>query len=80
MAKEAKNSENAGEQNPEGVDVQAKEMLLENGKKGTVIRYADRTEIRLVKDTKYQKAGKVYSPHKVKADWLVQQKIAEYVK
>ena len=66
--------------NADGAGVNAKEMLLENGKKGTVIRFADRVKIRLVKDTKYQKAGKEYAPHRVKADWLVKNKIAEYVK
>lgn len=68
------------DQNPNGVNVNAKEMLLENGAKGTVIRYTDRVEIELVKDTVYQKAGKIYSPAKVKADFLVSKGIAKYTK
>jgi hypothetical protein len=79
MAKEAKTTDQSGE-NPEGVNVDAKAMLLENGAKGTVIRYTDRVKVRLLKDTKYQKAGKVYSPAKVKGDFLVKLGIAEYVK
>ena len=58
----------------------AKEMLLENGAKETKIRFNDRVEIKLIKDTVYQKTGKVYSPHRVKAEAMVKQGIAEYVK
>jgi len=68
------------DRNEDGINVDAKGMLLENGAKGTVIRYTDRVKIRLLKDTLYQKAGKEYSPHKVKADYLVKEGIAEYVK
>lgn len=66
--------------NKDGENFDAKAMLIENGEKGTVVRLSDRVEVRLLKDTLYQKAGKVYSPHKVKAEALVRQKIAEYVK
>ncbi len=79
MAKEKEVSVEA-DQNTEGVNVGAKEMLLENGKAETVIKYRDRVEVRLLKDTLYQKAGKVYSPSKTKGDWLVKQGIAEYTK
>ena len=58
----------------------AKAMLKENGEAKTVIRYADRLTVKLLKDTQFQKAGKVYSPHKVKALALVKQGIAELVK
>ena len=80
MANDAKKTAPVADQNEDGVNVDAKAMLLENGEKKTVVRYTDRTKIRLLKDTTYQKAGKVYSPHKVKADYLVKEKIAEYVK
>lgn len=70
----------AGEQNPNGVGFNAKSMISKNAEAKTVIRYADRVKVRLLKDTKYQKKGKVYSPHKIKAEALVEQKIAEYVK
>jgi rare lipoprotein A (peptidoglycan hydrolase) len=72
MAKEKDQEEKA--------NFDAKEMLKENADKGTVIRFSDRAEVRLLKNTVYQKAGKVYSPHKVKAEALVKQGIAEYVK
>jgi len=75
-----KTADTAPDQNEGGISVDTKAMLLENGKKGTVIKYRDRVEVRLLKDTLYQKAGKVYSPAKVKGDFLVAQKIAEYVK
>lgn len=81
MAKEEKNETKLGfDQNANGINVDAKEMLLENGKKGTIIKYTDRVEVRLLKDTVYQKAGKIYSPAKVKGDFLVSKGIAEYVK
>jgi hypothetical protein len=66
--------------NEDGVNFDAKAMLIENGEKGTIVRFSDRVQVRLLKDTVYQKAGKVYSPHKVKAEALVKQEIAEYVK
>lgn len=58
----------------------AKEMILENTANKTFIRYADRLKVRLLKDTVYQKAGKVYSPHKIKAEAMVKQGLAEIVK
>lgn len=84
MAKENKEEKAlqslAGEQNANGVSFDAKEMISKNAEAKTVIRYADRVKVKLIKDTKYQKSGKVYSPHKVKAIALVEQGIAEYVK
>jgi len=70
----------AKEEEKEVVNFDAEAMLKENGEKKTVIRFSDRVEVKLIKDTVYQKAGKVYSPHKVKAEALVKQGIAEYVK
>ena len=70
----------AEDQNPDGVNVDAKAMLLENSEKGTIVRFKDRVKIKLLKDTVYQKAGKVYSPHRVKAEYLVKEGIAELVK
>jgi len=84
MGKKEENAEAlqslAGEQNTDGVSFNAKEMITKNAEAKTVIRYADRVTIKLLKNTKYQKAGKVYAPHKVKAIALVEQGIAEYVK
>lgn len=70
----------SGDQNPDGVNFDAKEMIKDNSEKKTVIKYAERVTVKLLKDTVYQKAGKVYSPHKIKAEALVSQGIAEYVK
>jgi len=70
----------AKEEKKEVANFDAKAMLKENGEAKTVIRYADRLTVKLLKDTQFQKAGKVYSPHKVKAEALVKQGIAELVK
>ncbi|WP_295677341.1 hypothetical protein [uncultured Empedobacter sp.] len=78
MAKEEKKVSEG--QNPDGVNFDAKEMISTNAEAKTVIRYADRKTVKLLKDTTYQKKGKVYSPHKIKAEALVKQGIAEYVK
>ena len=79
MAKEIKIA-NAEDQNPDGVNFDAKKMIDDNSAKGTKVKYADRVAIKLLKDTVYQKAGKVYSPHRVKALAMVEQGIAELVK
>lgn len=78
MAKEDKKVSEG--QNPDGVNFDAKGMISENAEAKTVIRYADRRQVKLLKNTTYQKAGKVYSPHKIKAEALVKQGLAEYVK
>lgn len=80
MSQKEKASAPASDQNEEGVNVDAKAMLAKNGKEQTVIRYTDRIKVRLLKDTKYMKAGKEYSPSKTKALWLIENKIAEEVK
>lgn len=68
------------DQNTNGTNFDAKKMIEENTEKKTKIKFADRVKVRLLKDTLYQKKGKEYSPHRVKAEALVEQKIAEYVK
>ena len=70
----------AEDQNPEGTNFDAKKMIEENTENKTKVKFTDRVKVRLLKDTVYQKAGKVYSPHRVKAEALVAQEIAEYVK
>lgn len=80
MAKQANKPQIAEDQNPDGTNFDSKAMLAENAEKGTVVKFADHVEVRLLKDTVYQKAGKVYSPHRVKALALVKQGIAELVK
>lgn len=78
--KKEKTKEVAEDQNPDGVNFDAKKMIEENTQKGTKVKFADRVKVRLLKDTVYQKKGKEYSPHRVKAEALVAQEIAEYVK
>lgn len=68
------------DQNPNGTNFDSKKMIEENTEKKTKVKFADRVKVRLLKDTIYQKKGKEYSPHRVKAEALVDQKIAEYVK
>jgi len=70
----------AEDQNPDGANFDAKKMIEENTEKKTIVKFTDRVKVRLLKDTIYQKKGKEYSPHKVKAEALVAQEIAEYVK
>lgn len=79
MAKENK-PQLAEDQNAEGTNFDAKAMLKENGEKKTVIKFKDRLKVELIKDTVYQKKGKIYSPHKVKAEALVAQGLAKFVK
>lgn len=80
MADKKENAKKAEDQNPDGVSFDAKQMITDNAEAKTVIRYADRVQVKLLKDTTYQKAGKIYSPHKIKAEALVKQGLAEYVK
>lgn len=78
--KEETAKKTAEDQNAEGTAFNAKEMIAENSEKKTVISYTDRIKVRLLKDTVYQKKGKVYSPHKIKAEALIKQGLAEKVK
>lgn len=81
MADKKENTKKLAEdQNEEGTAFDSKTMISENSDKKTVIKYADRVKVKLLKDTVYQKAGKEYSPHRIKAEALVKQGLAEYVK
>lgn len=60
---------------PNGFD--SKAMLAENGKKKTVIRYADRVTLKILADTRHYKEGQIITPHKVMGEALVKQGIAE---
>lgn len=68
------------DQNPDGQNFDAKAMIVENTEAKTKVKFKERVEIKLLKDSVYQKAGKVYSPHRIKAEAMVKQGIAEYVK
>jgi hypothetical protein len=58
----------------------SKKMLLENGQKGTIIKFADRKEVEIIKATKYYNVGDILNPHVVKADALIAQGIAKEYK
>ena len=70
--------------------VNTKEMIARNAKKLTKFKYKDRVEVRAVKDTFIvQKngdktpvlvSGKKYKPHRLMAEQMVKDKVAEYVK
>lgn len=69
--------ENTGTEDllPNGFD--SKAMLAENGKKKTVIRYADRVKLKVIQETRHYKEGQIITPHKVMGEALVKQGIAE---
>lgn len=58
----------------------SKEMLTENAAKKTVIRYADRVQLEIVKATRHYKFGDKIAPHKVMAEALIKQGIAKEAK
>jgi len=70
--------------------VNTKDMIARNAKKLTKFKYKDRVEVRAVKDTFIvQKngdktpvlvSGKTYKPHRLMAEQMVKDKVAEYVK
>jgi len=80
MADKEKAKKLAEDQNAQGTTFDAKAMISENAEKKTVIKYTERVKVKLLKDTVYQKEGKVYSPHKIKAEALIKQGLAERVK
>lgn len=58
----------------------AKAMLLKHGEQGTKIRYTDRKKVEIIKATKHYSVGQVINPHVIKADELIDLKIAKEVK
>lgn len=65
-------------ENEAGFD--SKEMLLDNGAKGTKIRYSERLKVEIVTATKHYAVGDVINPHKVKGEALIAQGIAKEYK
>lgn len=57
----------------------AKAMIAENSEKRTKIRYADRLECEVIRDTKYLKKGKIINPHPVMAEQLIKDGIVKKV-
>ena len=61
-----------------GFDAQA--MIAENAEKKTIISYADRIKLEIVKDTRHYKVGQIINPHRVMGEALIKQGIAKGVK
>jgi hypothetical protein len=57
----------------------AKAMLAKANENKTKIRYADRVELKVIKDTKHYRAGKLITPHKLVANELISLGIAKAV-
>jgi len=55
----------------------SKKMIAEHAEKGTIIDYAERLSVEILEDTKYYKKGDIISPHKIKGQALIDQKIAK---
>lgn len=70
--------------------VNTKEMIARNTKKLTKFKYKDRVEVIAIKDTFVEQkngekrtvliSGKTYKPHRLMAEQMVKDKVAEYVK
>lgn len=70
----SKNEEKAG------TSFDAKAMVDEHVEKGTKGQYFDRKKVVIVQATKHYREGQVINPHKLKAQALIDQKIAKEYK
>lgn len=55
----------------------SKKMIAEHAEKETKINYNDRMTVEILESTKYYKKGDIISPHKIKGQALIDQKIAK---
>jgi len=55
----------------------SKKMIAEHAEKGTVIDYNERMTVEILEPTKFYKKGDIISPHKIKGQALIDQKIAK---
>lgn len=55
----------------------AKAMIAKHAKAETVIKYAERKQVEIVKATKHYKVGQVINPHKIMGEELIAQGIAK---
>jgi len=60
--------------------VNAKEMLKDLAKESRKIKLGKRTEVEIIKATKFYKKGQVIKPHSTFAEKLIKSKIAKEVK
>lgn len=66
--------------NEESASFDAKAMVEEHVAKETKGQYFDRKKVVILKATKHYKEGQVINPHKLKAEALIEQKIAKEYK
>lgn len=78
MAEEKEAPDAANPELDNGFD--SKAMLTENGKKGTIVKYADRVKLQVVKATRHYREGQIITPHKVMGEALVKQGVAKAYK
>jgi len=55
----------------------SKKMIAEHSEKKTIINYNERLTVEILEDTKFYKKGDIVSPHKIKGQALIDQKIAK---
>lgn len=58
----------------------SKAMIAKHAEAGTVVKYAERIKVEIVKATKHYKVGQVINPHKIMGDELIAQGIAKEAK
>lgn len=58
----------------------SKAMIAKHAKKGTVIKYANRKAVEIVKETKHYHVGQIIHPHKIMGEELIAQGIAKEAK
>jgi len=59
--------------------VDFKEKLVKLADQKRVIRYGERKQIEIIKETKHYKVGQVIAPHTVIAENLIEKKVAKAV-
>jgi len=65
---------------PEEAKVKAfdsRKMIAEHAEKETKINYNDRMTVEIIEATKFYNKGDIISPHKIKGQALIDQKIAK---
>lgn len=60
--------------------ISGKELVKELAKQGKKIKFSDRKEVEILKDTKFYKKGQVINPHVTVADYLIEKKVAKETK
>lgn len=58
----------------------SKAMIAKHAKAQTVVKYADRNPVEIVKATKHYTVGQIINPHKIMGEELIAQGIAKEAK